>query len=395
MGLEPNPFMAVRFYYYWAEEFVKGNRRERDNPLRWDHVKLNLSGHPEYDPTFPRVMKWDEIIRNIAGDLAAFVDDLRASAHSVEQAWAIARQVVSRLQYFGLQDAPQKRIPPVRNPGALAGSVFTTTGTDVLQSVSQVKWDRANAQLDELQSMIGSSSDGLVDYKRLEEIRDFPGHISMTYSMVTPYLKGLHLTLASHHLGCNEFGWNVASKEWAAYLHEAVESRKSSGDEAIHMMDATLEPSNPEWDQDQEKVPPPPRERKPPPPPPKQTGPVARLARYVKAMASLFVRETPGQVLLRASQVYTIIYGFANASGSGFGSTVMLKGEIRYRIGTWGPYEDETSNYREFENVVAALREEEEAGNLENALMLLCTGNSTVESAIVKGNSSSEKQGIN
>ena len=41
--------------------------------------------------------------------------------------------------------------------------------------------------------------------------------------------------------------------------------------------------------------------------------------------------------------------------------------------------------------MVATLREEAAAGNLRDALIFLCTGNSTVESAIVKGNSSSEK----
>jgi hypothetical protein len=78
------------------------------------------------------------------------------------------------------------------------------------------------------------------------------------------------------------------------------------------------------------------------------------------------------------------MYGFADASGSGFGSTVMLDGGIRYRIGTWGPDENESSNFREFENVVASLREEEVAGHLKKALIFMCTDNSTVESAIVK-----------
>jgi hypothetical protein len=42
---------------------------------------------------------------------------------------------------------------------------------------------------------------GLLNYKRLKQIRGFLGHISMTYLVVTPSLKGLHLTLASHHPG--------------------------------------------------------------------------------------------------------------------------------------------------------------------------------------------------
>jgi hypothetical protein len=95
MGLKPSPFMAVRFYY-WAEEVARGNHPEKGNLLRWDHIELNLPGDPAYDPTNPRVMKWDMTIENIAGDIVAFVDNLQAFGHSIECTWAIARQVVAR-----------------------------------------------------------------------------------------------------------------------------------------------------------------------------------------------------------------------------------------------------------------------------------------------------------
>jgi hypothetical protein len=90
--------------------------------------------------------------------------------------------------------------------------------------------------------------------------------------------------------------------------------------------------------------------------------------------------------------VYTILYGFANASDSGFGSTVLGDDGIRYRIGTWdSDTQESSSNYREFENVVESLREEARLGNLKNALVFMCTDNTTVEAALVKGNSSSSK----
>jgi hypothetical protein len=94
MGLKPSPYMAVHFYYF-AEEFARGDRRSKTNPLRWDQVKLNLPGDPQYNPSLPRVMKWNEATNSIAGDILAFVDDLRASGSSPEQAWQIARQVAS------------------------------------------------------------------------------------------------------------------------------------------------------------------------------------------------------------------------------------------------------------------------------------------------------------
>jgi hypothetical protein len=98
------------------------------------------------------------------------------------------------------------------------------------------------------------------------------------------------------------------------------------------------------------------------------------------------------QKLIRAARVYTILYGFADASGSGFGSTVLGDDSIRYRIGTWDPdTQDCSSNFCDFENVVEALKEEAKQVHLQNALIFLCTDNSTIESALAKGNSSSKK----
>jgi hypothetical protein len=157
-------------------------------------------------------MKWEKIINKIAGNIV----DLHASTHSVERTWEISRQVVSRLQYLGFQDAPQRRRPRIHTPGTWNGSVFKTTHMEVLQSVAQTKWDQAKAQIKEGLAMIATLPDRLVSYKQLKEIRGFLGHISMTYSMVTPYLKGFHLMLASHHPGQDKFSWKMASKEWAA-----------------------------------------------------------------------------------------------------------------------------------------------------------------------------------
>jgi hypothetical protein len=70
----------------------------------------------------------------------------------------------------------------------------------------------------------------------------------------------------------------------------------------------------------------------------------------------------------------------------------MLEGGIKYRVGAWpSDNDDDTSNYRKFENMVDALREEDKDGNLVDALIFLCTDNSTVESATVKGNSLDER----
>lgn len=51
MGLRPSPFMLVRFSYL-AEEFASGKRWYKDNPLRWDRIKLNLQATADFDTTF-------------------------------------------------------------------------------------------------------------------------------------------------------------------------------------------------------------------------------------------------------------------------------------------------------------------------------------------------------
>jgi hypothetical protein len=185
-------------------------------------------------------------------------------------------------------------------------------------------------------------------------------------------------------LGRDDSGWKLTPREWDAYLYESVSSGKLVQDEADAMREAVKERGLPE-----------PMNSSLPkalPTPPHFIAPVERMEDDVRALTALFDQDKPTQKLVRSSRVYTILYGFADASGSGFGSTVLGDDGIRYRIGTWGSdTQDESSNFREFENVVETLEEEAKQGHLKKALIFLCTDNSTVESALVKGNSSSRK----
>ena len=53
--------------------------------------------------------------------------------------------------------------------------------------------------------------------------------------------------------------------------------------------------------------------------------------------------------------------------------------------------DDTSSNFKEFENVVTTLEDDELSGSLDHSMLIMATDNSTVESALYKGNSSSEK----
>ena len=98
------------------------------------------------------------------------------------------------------------------------------------------------------------------------------------------------------------------------------------------------------------------------------------------------------RVPLRSRLILSVIYGFGDASGTGLGATFTCGSGFNFRIGVWGSVEkDESSNWKEFSNVVAALEDEAKEGNLEGAEVFMFTDNSTVESCAVKGTSSSPK----
>jgi hypothetical protein len=71
---------------------------------------------------------------------------------------------------------------------------------------------------------------------------------------------------------------------------------------------------------------------------------------------------------------------------------MLSKKGIKYQIGLWGTgNEDKSSNWKDFENQVEALEEKASKGNLTNASVYFFIDNSTVESCLCKGNSSSVK----
>ena len=125
---------------------------------------------------------------------------------------------------------------------------------------------------------------------------------------------------------------------------------------------------------------------------PKLVKGVPRFFECLSALSLFFQQEEPLVVTERSDNVRLMIYGFVDASKSGFGASLQLEDGIKYRIGTWSKDEEnESSNYREFANAVETLEEEEHNGTINNATVILATDNSTVEAALYKGNSSNEK----
>eukprot|EP00978_Attheya_sp_CCMP212_P036397 scaffold164821_cov35-Attheya_sp.AAC.1 len=90
--------------------------------------------------------------------------------------------------------------------------------------------------------------------------------------------------------------------------------------------------------------------------------------------------------------VYILKYGFVDASGCGVGATITRPKGIRLREGIWGvDSSDESSNWREYTNLIQFLEDEGASGNLTGATIYICTDNSVAESAANRSSAGSEK----
>ena len=165
----------------------------------------------------------------MAGELLAYIDDLRAIGASTNHAWEIAHWVASRIQYLGSQDASRKRRV---DQGPWAGCIVVTTDNAVSKTVQRSKWVKAQAYLSELNERAQLGPHTQFSYKRLEQIQGFFCHLGMTFDVLMPFLKGFHLTLASHNPQRNEEGWRLEMEDWLAYVHDQVELDRWTEEEA-------------------------------------------------------------------------------------------------------------------------------------------------------------------
>ena len=125
---------------------------------------------------------------------------------------------------------------------------------------------------------------------------------------------------------------------------------------------------------------------------PPRVKPVPRFESDMKALRRIFDRAEPPRMPVRSGNITNVFYGFGDASGNGFGSAVQCHKGLSICMGVWGKDEQsESSNFREFENMVATLEGEGRKQNLQDTMLFFFTDNSTVEGAIYKGTSASPK----
>jgi hypothetical protein len=216
---------------------------------------------------------------------------------------------------------------------------------------TQKKWEKAKQLVTTLQQEL--HSDGLLEHKNLERIRGFFIHMQRTYPVFTPFLKGMHLTLDGWHDHKDEESWPI--------LH--------SDPDTVTPTLGTLSKA------------------------PHRVTPAARLADDLLCLSTLLDMDEPPTCLIRASRRLVVIYGFVDASSSGFGGSFALPdGSVYFRHGIWGRDSDsDSSNFREFNNLVESLEDSVLLGELANSELYVFTDNTSVEGAYYKGNSPSRR----
>jgi hypothetical protein len=161
------------------------------------------------------------------------------------------------------------------------------------------------------------------------------------------------LILAKHLPRWDEDGWKFSEKGYVSYVHQKLVDDKIMSTEADAMLAAAEEEG---------------------PAPPKVVWATDRLKQDLFALREI-LKPMPPPDVLRSNAILQIVYGFGNASGKGFGSTLLTKQGVKFRIGLWEPdAEDESSNWKEFENVVEALEEEGQNGALDGYLVYFFHG---------------------
>ena len=368
MGLVSSPWVTIRLYA-WAHEIIRGDRRDTANPFHWDTVVINCPGDPNYDPSMPRLYKWNSTTGAIAGDCKTFVDDGRPISNSRANCRAVTHQIETMMGYLGLQDATRKRRPDSQAPGEWTGTLMRAIeGVGLFVTVSQVKWDKVKNILSSLRDEFTHESDlPSLDLKDLEKKVGFLVHLAMAYPLMFPFLKGFYLTMNSWRPKRDENGWKMSKK-----AHEAFMALNGKG------FDATgISYFKDEEDKAPEKV---------------TASPL--LWDHLSALLELFESTEPTLRLIRGHDIVEVMYVFGDASGAGFASS-WSDGKpaefIDVRVGVWGDIGyGSTSNRKEFRNLVETLEHMGSKGDLEGREVFIFTDNMVSETIASKGSSKSE-----
>lgn len=274
------------------------------------------------------------------------MDDLRTLGNSEDHCWLVAHHIATIFSYLGLQITSRKTRLPSQHPGPWAGTIAFTCPDGIGVTCTPEKWSKAKTLLVTLRQELSSGSN--LQYKPLERLRGFFVHLMRTYPVISPYLKGIHLTLDGWRPNRDPDLWKLPPTEW---------------DESDALTPTCSAPET--------------------------VRPAPRLWDDVQCLEALFSSDTPPTRVVRFRQRFVAIYGFVDASSCGFGSSFALPdGSILFRHGIWGrDADDMSSNFRELCNLVDSVEDGVQSGELANSELFIFMDNTTAEGGYYRGNS--------
>ena len=385
MGFCASPYIAVKLFG-WCIDMIMGDRWDVKNPFRWDRAISNLPGSSAYEPWRPRVYKaWEG---SISAVIEAYVDDIR-SIGGTEVACKLASSRASKiLQYLGQQDAARKYRPPHKRPGPWCGTFVAIQDRCVWVYVSDEKWLKAQVFIKSLLKSV--SLDEEIDHSFLEKGRGFMVYFCRTYTSLTPFLKGIHLTLDGWRKGRDAEGWkdnSISNTQIEEEDKENEEWYQSDEEDDADILIINGSKEDPTYLKKCYGYGKPTREGAP-----KTVVQVPRLREDIEALSKFLDRPIAPWRFVRGERVGVVHYGFGDASKSGFGATIQDgKKNLWFRLGVWScDEESESSNYRELANLVETLEERVATDSLKGVELYVFTDNSTAEAAFYRGTSSSK-----
>jgi len=361
MGLLPSPYFCVKFLLLAAEIF-RGDKTNPSNPFRFDFIRMNLPGSVLYDPSKPWVSKIKQSTGKIAADVVQYVDDLRPTGESKLECTRATRAVSAGLGYLGIQDASRKRVEASQNSGAWTGSVVVANDLiGVGVRVTLEKWNKTKSILSDVKEEYALSDGNRMNHKRLQRVRGYLMYVTTTYPSMVPYMKGFHLTLDGWRPNRDDDGWKFTLAEIRRQMDGLDWVDDEEDEEADCLPPIEVKASN-------------------------------RLLDDVNTLIEMTSGADPPIRIVRSKVIAVACYGFGDASGSGFGSSIAGPHGLLFRHGLWGSDGNgKSSNYRELCNLVETVEEGLGDKSLEGCELFIFTDNTVAEAAFYKGNTSSSR----
>ena len=354
MGQSPSPFNTVQ-QTRRLKRVMLGKADDPENVFRWSRVITNLPGTRTYQPGIPWIAKYRST-GELAADAHDYVDDLRGTGPTAEDAWQVSSKIAKTASYHGVQDAARKRREQTQSPGAWAGVVCGTSPRRPFMAVSQEKWDKTKKEIARLRKEVDERTQakprGSISRKTLEQVAGFLNHVGRAYLVIRIYLNGVYASMNSWRPDRDEDGWKVGS--------ETLEDNIEATDKA-----------------------------------PERVRMVPRMEFDIEALEQLTESAEPPQRILRPDkQGAKVRYFFGDASGAGFGMSGWTPGDEKVEVdfGSWesDKMQGSSSNFRELANIVMKIEQMAKEGRLNSlAEVFIFTDNMHAESAFYRGTAKS------